>query len=137
MIISSITIGQNKPLAFKDENDIEYLYIEFHDLEFVYWGSSKLTMNFQVPRGMKKDICSVLDFIFTKKIPCTNKITVSIPNKILLDGWFITGGTYKVNKTDDFCIWSKAEYRRYLKSDNKPINADQQPDTVSGKAARQ
>ena len=42
---------EEKPGAFADRDDIEYILLEFKNLDFIYWGSHRLESKFQIPKG--------------------------------------------------------------------------------------
>lgn len=96
MIIDSLRIDQNKPPAFQNRSDIKYLHIRFHHIDLINWGKLKGRNELS---NTSRDIEGYMFFIrfyIFKKFPCTSRITVSIPSRILTDGWFISGGAYKV-----------------------------------------
>ena len=119
MILKSITITDERPKAFKDREEINYVELRFTNMEFMTWGSTAIVSQFQVPKDYK-DLGDILWHMFTSIIPIDPKspFIVSVRKELIeKNNLILDAGVYKdeMNKSEveqEYVEWELALYKK-------------------------
>lgn len=110
MLLVSIEIKDEKPMAFKGREDIEYVLLQLMDVSFTTWAHTVIASSFQINKG-NRDLSGILYTLFTKVIKMSPDVKVMV-KKEDMTGWVMDHG---YDEDNDIKTWSLEKYKKELK----------------------
>ena len=132
MFLNNIFTHTQMPEAFAGRDDIEYVALEFHSMEFHSWGSTKIAINLQCRKGYR-DLSGLLYYLFSSDmyfpIDTSSNFGVSITDEVLNStDWELNGGVERrLNDSDTFQTWRISQYKELLRGTHETAVSQEAP----------